>query len=359
MKRVLSAIWIFFTFLAAIGLVLSYLSVYVNPSAFWFFGLLGIAYPAILLANWFFLVYWIFRWKWEVLIPLIAITIGISHFANFFQLPFGKESCNGEETVKVLSYNVHFFQLLSWSEEPPMDKKIFKFISSEQPDIFCLQEFYTATGKLSEKDFRSQFKSYNTHINYIVKRKQSAYGLVTMTKYPIVRSGEVKFENSANACIYTDIVYNSDTVRIYNIHFQSLRLKERNLRFLSDQEYRKGSQKMDEIKDISFRFRDALIKRAQQVNKVKTHIEKCKYPVIVCGDFNESPISYNYRAMRKKLDDAFVDAGRGVGHTYKGLIPSLRIDFILYSKTFKACGYTCPHKDYSDHYPIAAKLVKK
>lgn len=357
MKRLIQNIWVFLSFLASIGLLLSYLSVYINPASFWAMGLMGLAYPILLLINWCFLVYWIFRWKLEVLIPLLAIVIGIGHFSNFFQFPFGKQTCRKAETIKILSYNVLFFQLFAWADEPPTDKKIIKFIAEENPDIFCLQEFYTQKGKLSENDFRKQFSNYKSHIHYIVKRKESSYGIVTMTKYPIVKKGEIRFENSANACIYTDVLYNDDTLRIYNIHFQSLRLKERNLRFLSDQKFRKESQKMDEIKDISLRYRDAVIKRSEQVALVNKHIEQCKYPVVVCGDFNESPISFNYRTMRSNLNDAFVEAGRGVGHTYRGLIPSLRIDFILFSEQFRACSYVCPHKDYSDHYPILSKLI--
>jgi endonuclease/exonuclease/phosphatase family metal-dependent hydrolase len=116
---------------------------------------------------------------------------------------------------------------------------------------------------------------------------------------------------------------------------------------------------MEEIKDISFRFRDALKKRAKQVEIVTNHILNSPYPVIVCGDFNDSPISYNYRQMRRNLNDAFIEAGAGVGHTYKGFFPSFRIDYILYNQEFKATSYSSPRIVFSDHYPVVATLRKE
>ncbi len=349
---------VFVSLLLGLALVFSYLSVYVNPQFFWLFGIVGLGYPILLLLNLFVLVYWILRWKWEVLIPLVAILLGINHFSSFFQFPFGKGSITSKDDVKILSYNVNLFKLYHWSNEEPTFNKIFDFIRNENLDIVCLQEFFVVKGKLTEKQVREKI-GYNSHVGYIVKRKESGYGLATFSKYPIVNTGEIKFENSANACIFTDVLVNGDTIRIYNNHLQSVRLKERNINFLINQSYRKDSQKMDEIKDISFRFRDALVKRAQQVELVTEHIMKSPYPAVVCGDFNESPISYNYRQMRKNLDDSFTEMGSGVGYTYRGFIPSFRIDFILYNPEFVATSYRSPKVNYSDHYPIISTISLK
>ena len=354
MRKVTDIILQFFTVLAALSLLLAYLSVYIKPTVFWFLGLVGLSYPFLLLINVAFLVYWIIRWKWHFLYPVGAILLGISHFASFFQFPFGRNHEANVDDLKIISYNVNLFQLYSWSKEPPTYNDIFAFINREDPDIVCLQEFYV-NDKFPEKKAREKL-DHNVHIGYIVNRKSSAYGMATYSRYPIVGSGEIKFENSANACIYTDIVVHGDTLRVYNNHLQSFRLKERNLNFLLNQNIRKDSHTMDEIIDISFRYRDALRKRAQQVDVVTNHILNSPYPVIVCGDFNESPISYNYRKMLRNLNDAFVEAGAGVGHTYKGIFRSFRIDYILYNPIFKATRYYNPHINHSDHYPVVATL---
>lgn len=346
----------FLTVLLGLLLLLAYLSVFVKPTVFWFFGLLGLAYPVLLLLNLAFLVYWIIRWKWVFLYPTFAILLGISHFANFFQFPYGKgNQQESKDEITVVSYNVNLFQLYTWAKKPPTNNKIFTFLSNQNADIACLQEFYVVNNKFSERDAKAAL-SYNVHIGYINKGKKSGYGLATYSRYPIISTGEIRFENSANACIYSDIVIGPDTVRVYNNHLQSLRLKQNNLNFLKNQTAGSNSHAVDEIKDISYRYRDAVQKRAQQVAMVLEHIEQSPYPVIVCGDFNESPISYNYRKMRQDLNDAFVEAGAGVGHTYKGFFPSFRIDYILYHPNFTATSYSSPRVDYSDHYPVVATL---
>ena len=305
-----------------------------------------------------FLVYWLARWKWCFLYPALAILIGVSHFANFFQFPFGRQAQEAEADLKVVSYNINLFHLYSWSKEPPTFDSVYKFLRSENPDIVCLQEFYVDSTKFTEQTAR-QLLDYNAHFGYIVNRPTTGYGMATYSRYPIVDTGELKFDNSANACIFTDILVDGDTVRVYNVHLQSFRFGERNLNFLISPDYRKESQAMDEIKDISFRFRDAIQKRANQVDKVSGHMLSSPYPVIVCGDFNESPISYNYHRMTKLLNDAFVEAGAGVGHTYKGFFPSFRIDYILYSPNFTATSYNSPRVYHSDHFPVVTTLAKK
>ncbi|MFA5649018.1 MAG: endonuclease/exonuclease/phosphatase family protein [Bacteroidales bacterium] len=358
MRKFIDRILRFFTLLAGFFLLLSYLSVYAEPTLFWYLGFIGLLYPFILLINVAFLVYWIARWEWFFLYPALLIIIGLSHFANFFQFPFSKNNLETDSDLKVISYNVNLFHLYSWSKEPPTFNSVYAFLRSESPDIVCLQEFYVDSIQFTENDARQMFK-YNAHFGYIVNRPKSGYGMATYSRYPIVDTGELKFDNSANACIFTDILVGNDTLRVYNIHLQSFRLEERNLNFLLSQEYRKESQTMDEIKDISFRFRDALRKRAHQVDKVTEHMFSSPYPVIACGDFNESPISYNYHRMTKQLNDAFVEAGVGVGHTYKGFFPSFRIDYILYNPKFTATSYSSPKIYHSDHFPVVTTLAKK
>ncbi len=351
MQKIFHKILVVLNILLAAGILLSYLSVYINPEKFWFIALFGLIYPFLLIANLIFLIYWIFRWKRVVLISLFAIGIGVFHLTSFFQFPFGKESGKGKTDLVILSYNVNLFRLYSWSSKPPTYNEIINFSDSYNPDIICYQEFYTSRGKFSGNNARKLLEM-NAHIGYIVQKRNSGYGIATFTKHPIVDRGEIKFENTSNACIYTDIKIGKDTVRVYNNHLQSLRLKERNFNFLLNEEFRQGSNKLVELKDISFKLRDAFRKRAIQVNKVADHISKCRYPVIVCGDFNDSPISYTYYKMSKTLNDTFREVGIGIANTYMGLIPSYRIDYILHSKHLKAIRYSSPRVNYSDHYPV-------
>jgi endonuclease/exonuclease/phosphatase family metal-dependent hydrolase len=136
-----------------------------------------------------------------------------------------------------------------------------------------------------------------------------------------------------------------------------VRFKKGNYDFIDTVTFSYSEKKLNEIRDISSRLRNAYIKRSRQVDLIAAHIRQCPYPVVVCGDFNDTPISYTYQQMRGKLLDAFMEAGAGPGNTYQGKIPSFRIDYILHSFDFKAVEFETIRINYSDHYPILAKLI--
>lgn len=110
---------------------------------------------------------------------------------------------------------------------------------------------------------------------------------------------------------------------------------------------------MNEIKDISYRLKYAFKKRAHQADVLTEHIQSSPYPVIVCGDFNDTPVSYSYRKIRKDLVDAYIKSGRGIGNTYSGVFPSYRIDYILHSRDIQSVGFETIKVNYSDHYPVS------
>lgn len=336
----------------AVGLLLSYVSVYINPSVFWLPAFIGLLYPFFLLTNLIFLFYWVFRWKKEVLISLVVIVIGIGHLNSYVQFPFGKSKHITDSTeIKVLSYNVNLFRLYSWSDKKPSFDSIINYVKQNNFDIVCLQEFYVDNKNLSEAQFKKKI-GLNTHVSYILKRSTSAYGIAIISRYPIVNSGDVMFQNTFNACTYADIKINNDTIRVYNLHLQSTRLKKRNFDFLLNQNFRAKSNKVREVSDLMGRLGNAFIKRAIQVDLVKTHIDLSPYPVLLCGDFNDSPVSYTYHVLTKKLKDSFTEAGIGILATFRGIWPAYRIDYILHSRQFSVFDYSSPQKSFSDHYPV-------
>jgi endonuclease/exonuclease/phosphatase (EEP) superfamily protein YafD len=97
-------------------------------------------------------------------------------------------------------------------------------------------------------------------------------------------------------------------------------------------------------------------RRAEQVNLVKESMLACDFPKIVCGDFNDIPVSYTYRELSAGMKDAFSEAGRGLETTYKGSMPSFRIDYILFDNPMRAIHYQSVAEVPSDHKWIAAKL---
>lgn len=349
--RVLVGVNVFF----ALCLVLTYVSVYINPEQFWFAALYGLLYPFFLIINLIFLLYWIFRWKWLVFISLVAILLGINHFNGFVRLPYGNSGKHLKPHFKVMTYNVNLFRLYSWSKLKPSYSNVFNYIKNDSFDVVCLQEFYLKEGKLNLEQAKQQ-SGMDIYPSYILRRSTSAYGLAILTNLPVVRTGEISFPNSFNACMYADIVKGADTIRVYNLHLQSTRLKERNFNFLLRNEFKLDSKNYDELKDLLTRLGVAFTKRARQVNLVVQHMRTCRYPILICGDFNDSPVSYTYHTLTAKLHDTFKDAGTGVVPTFSGLWPSYRIDYVLRDKLFSTVSYASPRLKFSDHYPVVVEV---
>jgi endonuclease/exonuclease/phosphatase family metal-dependent hydrolase len=119
------------------------------------------------------------------------------------------------------------------------------------------------------------------------------------------------------------------------------------------------NETFDEVKSLSFSLKKGFVRRSVQAQVVKEHIRNSKYPVIVAGDFNDTPVSYTYRKIRNGLNDSFVTSGYGAGFTYKGNYPPNRIDYILYDNALINNHFDIVRVKYSDHYPIIAWFRKK
>lgn len=349
-----------YAFIAA--LLLSYLSVYVSPEKVWLLAFFGLAYPFLLIANVLFSIFWIYKRKKIFILSLLAVLLGWNYLSSYIQIPLKKnEQANYAEEARfnILSFNVRLFDLYEWNENDKTAEEIFSFINNNNFDIVCFQEFFTKNrGEITEQKILENItEKYNTHIYYTIENSNYNYGIATFSKYPVVNRGVINFNNSSNSTIYTDVLINEDTVRIFNNHLQSIRFNKNNYSFISNSKALKDDERIKEIKDISFRLRDAFIKRANQANTISYHIQNSPYPVIVCGDFNDVPVSYTYKKMKENLDDSFTESGSGIGNTYMGKFPSFRIDFILHSKNIKCLDFDIHNVQLSDHYPVSSEFV--
>lgn len=363
MRKIAGKFILYANILVAVLLLLSYAAPFINPARLLFPAFLGLAYPYILLINLVFLVYWIIRFRKELLVSLIAILIGWGHLMNFLPLNFSgeKEPVTGsaEKSISVMSYNVRLFDQYNWSKEENSTEGIFALINENDPDILCLQEFYTRNRMgQRESDIRRSLKNYPYYsVYYTVKSgPNSGVGIATFSKYPIVRTSRIPFDNTVNQAVYTDISTGEDTVRVFNIHLQSIRFGQRNYSFMDTLSLKYSNRQLEEVKDIGKRLKEAFVRRADQSKIIHNYILDAPYPVVVTGDFNDTPTSYSYRKIKKGLNDAFREAGRGFGNTYAGELPSYRIDFILYSRTLEATDFKRIKSRFSDHFPIVSSL---
>ncbi len=352
-------------------LLLSYLSVYISPEKLWIAAFFGLAYPYLLLFNLMFCLFWMLFAKRVFLISFLAILIGWNFVSNHFQIhnlsksdrtriiSSDRHQRQEASQLKIMSFNIRAFNLYNWNQDQQSLNSIINYIRDEDPDIICLQEFYSQKeGMISLQDIYIQLgNTPYRHLHHTLGGNQNnSYGIATFSSYPIIDQGFISFDNTINVSIYTDIKVNSDTLRIYNNHLQSIHLSSRNYTYLDSIRLRYNEDQINELKDISYRLRDAFIKRARQAARISDHIHGSPYPVIVCGDFNDTPSSYTYFKIRKELGDSFVESGAGFGNTYSGKFPSFRIDYILHHQDINSIYFKRTRTALSDHFPITAYL---
>jgi endonuclease/exonuclease/phosphatase family metal-dependent hydrolase len=367
MKRFLRNIILLLNVLSALSLILGYISAFVSPETFWPLAFFGLMYPFILIINILFLIFWIIFRKFFFLISLICILAGLPFVRRMVQVktPFHGKSYYKEKylltntSFKLLTFNVRLFNLYKWEGKTDVENGIFKFIDRENPDIICFQEFYARDNSpLSDQQIaKSLKKCLYSHVAYSLNKKNgSHFGIATFSSYPIVGKGELKFPHTFNLSIYTDLKIGNDTIRIYNNHLQSIKFLKADYELIDTLKLEYDQRQMNGIRRMTMRVRDAFKKRARQVDAVAEHMHHSPYPVIVCGDFNDSPVSYSYQTMRGKLHDAFIETGNGIGYTYRGKFPSYRIDYILYDPVFRSFDYESPKLELSDHYPVICRF---
>ena len=358
MKKVLYKILLAINTVFAIALLLAYLAVHISPVVFALPALFGLAYPYLLLINIILVITWLSYLRYEALISVVVIALGITHFSNYLKIR--KTSGNKENAIKVLSYNTMAFSYLGYSNIETTKQKELKLIKNLNPDIICLQEF---SGRGNPSQYESEVISqlggkYNPHLKVISNGRNRFYGIITLSKYPIVNRGEIEYPQSSSFSIYCDVVIRKDTFRIYNNYLQSFGLRNMDRPFIEEMVGRVDQETIKGIWRLTGSLRRGFIIRAIQSQVLKEHIDRSPYPVIVMGDFNDTPVSYSYRKIRRGLNDSFVNSGYGAGFTYNGNYPPNRIDYILYDDALINTSFDIIKVKYSDHYPIVAYFKK-
>lgn len=352
-------------YIAAVLLLLAIAAKYISPLTFWPLAFAGISYPVLLLLNFLFVIWWGIQLRgWAVLSAALMLAslpnlLGIVHFS------FTSKQVSNTD-IKVMNYNSMLFDLYNWSHNRRSRKLIFETLVDESPDILCLQEFYTSEHPKSFNNadtLVSFLKTKNLHAEYTTTLRQTDHwGIATLTKYPILRKGKIAFNTrSNNICIYTDVLIAGDTVRIYNAHLASISFGKKEYKFIDDlnkSEY--NDTNLTESRSIVHRLKNGFLARAAQVELIAASIRACPYKIIFCGDINDTPSSFAYHILSQKLSDTFKERGNGIGKTYNGSIPWLRIDYILHSPGLECLSYSRLPQSLTDHFPITSYLrVKK
>ena len=323
-----------FNSLVAAMLLMSYLLPYVAPKTFAFLSILSLAVPLLIILNALFVLYWLLKAKKQMLLSVFVLLLGYNHVSALYKIT-SSITIENENDLSIMNYNVRLFNLYKWIPEEHVEERIVNLIKEEQPDIVSFQEYHPHDNvDLSFYKYKYE-KLSGTRVQY---------GQAIFSQYPIINSGSIEFPNTANNAIYADVVKDDDTIRIYNVHLQSLRI--------------------DDVENLKTEDSEMLIRRvgeAFEMQQLQTelfikHKEKSPYKMVICGDFNNTPHSYVYKEIKGDLIDAFGEAGNGFGRTFDFKYFPIRIDFILADKAFSVNSFKNFEEQFSDHYPILTKL---
>jgi endonuclease/exonuclease/phosphatase family metal-dependent hydrolase len=345
----------------ALAMVAGGLGIYINPQQLWIIAFPGLLFPYLLLINLFFLFFWIIaRFKYAI-VPLMAIGICVPVIKNYFAFHFASKPNHSLHTLKVMSYNVRNFDLYHWTNERQTLDKILNLIRDEKPDVVCFQEFFNAdTGKYQTiRSLKALGFTYFFFEKNVIRKNYGQWGVATFSRYPIINHAAIEIQNSPlNSSLFTDVMVDSTTIRIFNVHLQSIYLSKQDYEYI-DQVSNDQDVQVKPTRQIVAKLKHAFLMRAPQAQIVRDEVSKSKYPVIVCGDFNDTPASYCYHTIADHLQDAFLAAGWGIAPTYAGLFSTYRIDYILSDDQFSLSGYKTICNQFSDHYAIECAVGLK
>lgn len=291
-----------------------------------------------------------------MLISALTILLGFNHLRHFVAFTFIQPEL--QKPIKIMSFNVRIFDLYFPEKRIETRNHIFSFLKEQNPDIICFQEFYHQEGQKKFVTRDSLIDLLNMpfyHERYTHKLSNERYfGVATFSKYPIIHKGEIPFENDKNNyCIFSDVVINTDTIRVFNGHLGSIRFQQEDYQVFDENAPEDAYLDASDEERILKRLKIAFEKRAVQAEQVATEIAKSPYPILLCVDLNDTPVSYAYRQFNSLLQDAFVESGNGLGSSYIGIMPSNRIDYIFHSDHFTSSEFTTHDVEYSDHRPVS------
>lgn len=334
----------FFNIVLTVLTIVGYVLPFLAPKTFPLLSVLTLFLPMMLIINLLYFIYWGIQFKRQMLLSGIVLLLGITFINKFYKFTSPKFSAEHTD-LKVMSYNVRLFNKFEWSDKKTVPIEISDFVKSKMPDILCIQEFSNAA------DFDYSYFPYKFILS---KGNKIKTGQAIFSNFQIINSGEVVFPNSNNSVIFADLKRENDTVRVYNMHLQSIKITP------DVNELNEDIQGIDQKKSERMlkRMSKAFKVQQQQGEILREHKSNSKYPIIICGDMNNSAFSYVYRVIRGDLQDTFEEAGNGFGKSYDFKYYPARIDYIFADKKFKVKKFeNYPEVVDSDHFPVFTILA--
>jgi endonuclease/exonuclease/phosphatase family metal-dependent hydrolase len=322
---------------------IAYILPFLAPKSFPLLSVLTLFMPLFFVFNTLFFLYWTLQFKKQLIVSGIVLLLGITFINKFYKFS-SVELPRAEQDFTIMSYNVRLLNVFKWIERDDVPGDILYFINEKNPDILCIQEFSSTAG--------IDLKVY-PHRYIFTEGNQIKTGQAIFSKFPIIDHGNIIFPKSSNNVIYADIKKGKDIIRVYNMHLQSIKISPD----VNEIDENIDAINQNKSQKLFIRISKAFKQQQQQAEQLREHKLKCIYPVIICGDMNNSAFSYVYRSIKGKMKDSFEEAGKGFGETYKFRYYPARIDYIFADERMKVKKFeNFSNFINSDHFPIMARL---
>lgn len=333
---------------------LVYISPDIPPADLWISAFLPYSIPFLVLTHTAVSLYLLLSKQWiGSVIPIALVLYGMSFLPQIIALNFFSPNNPEKASFSILSYNVRVFNVYEIynNNDPEISKAIIKDAKLLDGDIKCFQEFYCDE---NDKTFNTIHRLSATHPYYYfepfhVNKGGGNFGMAIFSKYPIEKKGNIHFkEKSNNQILYADIAIGRNIIRVFNIHLQSMHINDEQLVNAKDEKHFKHY-----LLKALLSYRRGAIARSKQVDRLIQEVNRSPYPVFVCGDLNEPPLSYAYKQLSESLNNSQEKAGKGFGVTHNGSIPFLRIDNQFFPKDMNIHSFkVITNKKQSDHFPL-------
>ena len=330
----------------------------VPPARLGVLPVLAMVAPLVFVVTVLMMLYWIIRWKWRRASVMIVLVIaGLCYAPRYFNPQFRR--IYGDETyprsaIKVMSYNLRCFFPDNIADDYTTDS-IAAFVKRFNPDVICFQEFLLNSRAMRER-FDSLLGDYRKTVLDAVHPPIAIY-----SRFRIADSGRVAYMDAdslpSGKGMWADLLVGSDTVRVFNVHLNGTSINSHDADYIVNYRYMSDSARNTKLYGIVKRLNDNTVNRSYHVDVLAEALRETGRAKILCGDFNDTPMSYAYNTLSRDMKDAFRECGRGYSHTFRGFFDLLRIDYALFDeRRFDVLSYEVPDSVcWSDHLPVCVR----
>jgi endonuclease/exonuclease/phosphatase family metal-dependent hydrolase len=348
-----SIILLAITLSLSLALIIAYLTPHVPPALFGQFTIVGLFTPILYLMVAGCALVWVIMRRWTiVLISLVLLLPGVFYIGDFYNMAVmvDKQIPEDKSEFTILTHNVRGF----YNDEGKrvVGDYVDYLSKSTLPDILCIQEFPREARGIDKIDslFAENFRG-TYYTSEAVEGGE--YVVRTYSRFPIISSGSIAGEGRGTSH-WCDVVISRDTVRVFNNHLYTMSISADD-----SEDIARGKilQDGDRMRSIVNRIADNSSIRAAHVDTLRYIMDNTPYRQVVCGDFNDTPMSYVYGRLSENLYDVFVESGNGYGYTFRPMRGMLRIDYILRGEGIETLNYSADESaTFSDHLPVMARL---